>query len=81
MTYVYQHYPLALYRKGEYMAVANETEEARARAEGWTDYTTDRDGGKPEEVEPPKEPDAPRAAEEQPTLPPIKRGPGRPRKQ
>lgn len=45
MTYVYQHYPLAMYRNGVYRAVANEAEEEAAKAEGWTDYTSDRERG------------------------------------
>lgn len=40
--YVYQPYPKARYRNGEYMAVANEAEHAAAEAEGWTDWHTDQ---------------------------------------
>jgi hypothetical protein len=31
-----------MYRKGAYMAVANEAAEAAAVADGWTDYASDR---------------------------------------
>jgi hypothetical protein len=41
--YVYSHYPLARYRNGVYMAVANAEEEALALADGWTDWHSDQD--------------------------------------
>jgi len=88
MAYTYQHYPLAMYRNGAYMAVRDEAQEAAAKADGWTDYATDRARmgiGEPvKAAEPAVEPPAP--AEAQPAAPevavaePVRRKPGRPPK-
>jgi hypothetical protein len=43
MTYEYQEYPKALYRKGDYMSVDNAKEEKAAAKEGWTDWHTDHE--------------------------------------
>ncbi len=42
MAYVYQHYPLAMYRNGAYTAVKNAQEEAVMVADGWTDWNSDQ---------------------------------------
>lgn len=88
MPYTYQHYPLALYRNGVYMAVADEAQEAAAKADGWTDYTSDRarmgigDPVKAAEpvVETPPPTEAPAAPEPAAPTEPVKRKPGRPPK-
>jgi len=38
---MHQEYPKALYKRGEYMAVANFDEEESARADGWDDWAAD----------------------------------------
>lgn len=40
--YVYSHYPLARYLDGVHKSVANEEEEAAAKAEGWIDWHSDQ---------------------------------------
>ncbi len=42
MAYVYQEFPKALYRKGEYMAVQSAEEEAAMSADGWADWHSDQ---------------------------------------
>jgi hypothetical protein len=42
VTYVYQPYPRAMYRMGEYKAVDSEEAEAVARDDGWADYYEDQ---------------------------------------
>jgi hypothetical protein len=42
MAYTYQHYPLALYLRGAFMAVADKAEEDAMRAEGWSDWHEDQ---------------------------------------
>ena len=86
MKHEYQHYPLALYRRGEYMAVANEAQEAQMRAQGWTDYLTDkgedalRDQVAAYVAANPDVPQLVAAAEAQIEPEPPKRKPGRPKK-
>lgn len=38
---MFHEYPKALYRRGEYAAVANSEEEALMRKEGWKDWLED----------------------------------------
>lgn len=47
----FHEYPKALYRKGDYMQVPDKAAEQAARAEGWTDYLTDRGEGEPVQTE------------------------------
>ncbi len=66
----YIEYPKSLYRKGEEQVVDDVEQEDAARADGWTDFLTDRDGAQGA-AEPPS--GGATAAE-------ATRKPGRPRK-
>jgi hypothetical protein len=81
MTYVFQEFPKALYRKGVYAAVKNKADEDAMRAQGWMDYVTDKaimEGRAIEPIEPVAPPSAAPISPVQ--AEPPKRGPGRPRK-
>lgn len=80
--YEYQHYPLAMYRNGEYIAVANEAEEQAMKSQGWSDWYTDKARCEDAALNNANNPNRLIAAPvvEEVAAPEQKRKPGRPRK-